>query len=271
MMSMVTEEEWHGEMAKAKRLRFISPLAGLIVLGVLTVPAVAIGRSFGSGLTAYAVTAGVLMAFLLPLIYLLVIVSDRQQRKTDDKVRALTHELSEAIDVADREGVTREQQGQRQRFESRLANALDMAEGEPEVIDVIERSFAAVVPDAPVELLLADNSHAHLLRMAAVGPDGEPPACSVDSPDRCPAARRAQVQVFPDSDHLDACPKLRNRPQGRVSALCVPVSIMGRTVGVMRRSADWLRATRSCWTWLKLGDWPSSRDGASRRISSMEK
>jgi diguanylate cyclase (GGDEF)-like protein len=232
-VGMVTEEEWHGEMAKAKRLRFISPLAGLLVLGLLTVPAVDIGRSFGSGPTAYAVTAGVLMALLLPLIYLLVIISDRQQRKTDDKVRALTHELSEAIDVADREGITRELQGQRQRFESRLANALDMAEGEPEVIDVIERSFAAVVPDAPVELLLADNSHAHLLRMAGVGPDGEPPACSVDSPDRCPAARRAQVQVFADSDHLDACPKLRNRPQGRVSALCVPVSIMGRTVGVI--------------------------------------
>ena len=135
--------------------------------------------------------------------------------------------------MADREGVTREVQGQRQRFESRLANALDMAEGEPEVIDVIERSFAAVVPDAPVELLLADNSHAHLLRMAGVGPDGEPPSCSVDSPDRCPAARRAQMQVFADSDHLDACPKLRNRPQGRLSALCVPVSIMGRTVGVI--------------------------------------
>ena len=30
------------------------------------------------------------MAFLLPLIYLLVIISDRQQRKTDNKVRALT-------------------------------------------------------------------------------------------------------------------------------------------------------------------------------------
>ena len=230
---MVTEEEWHGEMAKAKRLRFISPLAGLVVLGLLTVPAVAIGRSVGSGAVGYAVTAGVLMALLLPLVYLLVIISDRQQRKTDDKVRVLTSELSEAIELADREGVTREVQGQRQRFESRLANALDMAEGEPEVIGVIERSFAAVVPDAPVELLLADNSHAHLLRMAGVGPDGEPPSCSVDSPDRCPAARRAQVQVFADSDHLDACPKLRNRPQGRLSALCVPVSIMGRTVGVI--------------------------------------
>ena len=38
---------------------------------------------------------------------------------------------------------------------------------------------------------------------------------------------------FWDSDDLDACPKLRNRPQGRLSALCVPVSIMGRTVGVI--------------------------------------
>ena len=230
---MVTEEEWNGEIAKAKRLRFVSPLAGLVVVAVLTVPAVAIGRSYGSGPTSYAVTAGVLCVILLPLIYALVMLSDRQQRKTDDKVRVLTKELSEAIEVADRESIVREVQGQRQRFESRLANALDMAEGEPEVIDVIERSFAAVVPDAPVELLLADNSHAHLLRMAGVGPDGEPPSCSVDSPDRCPAARRAQVQVFGDSDHLDACPKLRNRPQGRLSALCVPVSIMGRTVGVI--------------------------------------
>src|SRR6202789_1317468 len=173
---MVTEEEWHGEMAKAKRLRFISPLAGLVVLGLLTVPAVAIGRSFGSGATADAVTAGVLMALLVPLVYVLVTISDRQQRKTDDKVRALTHELSEAIDVADREGVTRELQGQRQRFESRLANALDMAEGEPEVIDVIERSFAAVVPEAPVELLLADNSPRPLLPITPVGPAATPPA-----------------------------------------------------------------------------------------------
>jgi PleD family two-component response regulator len=89
-----------------------------------------------------------------------------------------------------------------------------------------------------VELLLADNSHAHLVRMAAVGPDGEPPSCGVDSPDRCPAARRAQVQVFPDSDDLDACPKLRNRAQGRLSALCVPVSIMGRTVGVIHATSQ---------------------------------
>ena len=174
----------------------------------------------------------------MPLAAVLVTIGDRQQRRTDEKVWTLTKELTDAIALADREGVTRDAQAQRQRFESRLANALDMAEGEPEVIDVIERSFGAVLPDAPVELLLADNSHAHLLRMAGVGPDGEPPCCSVDSPDRCPAARRAQVQVFGDSDDLDACPKLRNRPQGRLSALCVPVSIMGRTVGVIHATGQ---------------------------------
>jgi diguanylate cyclase (GGDEF)-like protein len=124
-------------------------------------------------------------------------------------------------------------QVRRQKFESRLANALDMAEGEPEVIDVIERSFTSVLPGSPTELLLADNSHAHLLRMASAAPDIQPPGCGVDSPDHCPAARRAQVQRFDDSEDLDACPKLRNRPEGRLSALCVPVSIMGRTVGVI--------------------------------------
>ena len=113
-----------------------------------------------------------------------------------------------------------------------------MAEGEPEVIDVIERSLESVVPDSPAELLLADNSHAHLLRMASASPTGDPPACDVDSPDRCPAARRAQVQHFSDSDDLDACPKLRNRAQGRLSAICVPVSIMGRTVGVIHATGE---------------------------------
>ncbi len=123
-------------------------------------------------------------------------------------------------------------QARRRDFETRLANALEMAEGEPEVLDAIERAVTNVLPEAPAEMLLADNSHAHLSRMVATSPSGEPPGCDVDSPARCPAARRAQVQRFADSDDLDACPKLRGRPGGRCSAVCVPVSIMGRTVGV---------------------------------------
>jgi diguanylate cyclase (GGDEF)-like protein len=230
---MVTEEEWVDELEKANKMRIVLPAAGLLVMGLLVVPALAAGDAVSNGILRFVTTIGVLLFLLIPEVVLLVGLSDRQARVGNEKLKELTAELTDAIEAGDRQAVIRDVQAQRQRFESRLANALDMAEGEPEVIDVIERSFAAVLPDAPAELLLADNSHAHLLRMAGVGPEGKPPCCNVDSPDRCPAARRAQMQVFSDSDALDACPKLRNRPEGRLSAICVPVSIMGRTVGVI--------------------------------------
>lgn len=81
--------------------------------------------------------------------------------------------------------------------------------------------------------MLADNSHAHLARMASASPTVVVVGCGVDSPDRCPAARRAQVQRFSNSDDLDACPKLRGRAVGPLSAVCIPVPLMGRTVGVI--------------------------------------
>jgi diguanylate cyclase (GGDEF)-like protein len=122
-------------------------------------------------------------------------------------------------------------EARRREFETRLARALEMSEDETSAYDVIGRAMHAVAPDAPVELLLADNSHAHLERVVVVGDD--PPGCAVDAPDRCVAARRAQIQVFADSEDLDACPMMRGRERGRCSGVCVPVSIMGRTVGVV--------------------------------------
>jgi diguanylate cyclase (GGDEF)-like protein len=259
MGDMVTEEEWSGELARSARFRLISPVIAIGAFGLIFIPCMMVGDALASGIWADLVSVGIIMGFMFPLAFVLVVLGERQQRRTDEKVRSLNAELSTAvaeaarqgeirdglnaelsaaIESADEEAKVRDSQVQRQRFESRLANALDMAEGEPEVIDVIERSFTSVLAEAPVELLLADNSHAHLHRMAAVGPEGEPPCCGVDSPDRCPAARRAQIQTFSDSDDLDACPKLRNRPQGRLSALCVPVSIMGRTVGVIHATGE---------------------------------
>ena len=230
---MVTEAEWDEAQARTARLRVWSAIGGLVVLGLLVIPSAALGGLAGSGWTAWLTTSGCVVALLAPGTVWLVRVNARVQTESDDKVRTLTHDLAEAVEKADRETAERDEQVRRQRFESRLANALDMAEGEPEVIDVIERSFASVLPGSPAELLLADNSHAHLLRMASASAGDGPPGCGVDSPDHCPAARRAQVQRFDDSEELDACPKLRNRPAGRLSAVCVPVSIMGRTVGVI--------------------------------------
>ena len=249
---MVTEEEWSGEVARSARFRLISPVIAIGAFGVIFIPCMIAGQALASGIYGDLVSVAIIMSFMFPLAFVLVALGERQQRRTDEKVRALNVELGNAVSDAerlnaelsaamadaDRQAEIRDTQVQRQRFESRLANALDMAEGEPEVIEVIERSFSSVLPDAPAELLLADNSHSHLHRMAAVGPDSKPPSCGVDSPDRCPAARRAQIQQFADSDHLDACPKLRNRPEGRLSAVCVPVSIMGRTVGVIHATGE---------------------------------
>ncbi len=231
---MVTEEEWQGEVAKGRRLRFVSAIAGVVFCSGLAIPSMLVGNAVTSGFAAILVSTGMFIGLSIPIIFFLVIFADRQQEQSDQKVRMLTAELTQALGAAATEAGIRDVQVQRQEFESRLANALDMAGGEPEVIDVIQRSFATVLPDGAVELLLADNSHAHLTRMTGVAPDGgEMPSCLVDSPDQCPAARRAQIQEFSDSDDLDACPKLRNRPQGRLSALCVPVSVMGRAVGVI--------------------------------------
>jgi diguanylate cyclase (GGDEF)-like protein len=232
---MATEEEWEAAQSRQRRGRTLSYVAGIVILGGISLPAMALGADIAEGgFVRFLVSAGFLIAFIAPSMAVMVSIANKQQADADGKMRQLNRDLSNAIVTADTEAAQRAVQAQRQQFESRLANALEMADGEPEVLEVIERSMAAVVSDSPAELLLADNSHAHFLRMTSISPTGEVPSgCGVDSPDRCPAARRAQVQRFSDSDNLDACPKLRDRPQGRLSALCVPVSIMGRTVGVI--------------------------------------
>ena len=200
---MVTEEEWSGEVARSARFRLISPIIALGAFGLIFVPCMMAGQAVASGIYADLVAVGILMALMLPLAFVLVVFGERQQRRTDEKVRGLNVELSSAVadaerlnselsaamSDADHQAQIRDAQVQRQRFESRLANALDMAEGEPEVIEVIERSFSTVLPDAPAELLLADNSHAHLHRMAAVGPRGNRRAAA--SIRRIAARRRA--------------------------------------------------------------------------------
>jgi diguanylate cyclase (GGDEF)-like protein len=55
----------------------------------------------------------------------------------------------------------------------------------------------------------------------------------VTSPEDCPAASSGQTRLFRSSDRLDACPFLRNREAGVMSAACVPVSIAGQTTAVI--------------------------------------
>jgi diguanylate cyclase (GGDEF)-like protein len=230
--------EWETARQRARRTTSLSAAAAIGLAAVLSAIGLILGDQIASAWVRYAIWAALLILVATPSTVLMSRRVADDQQKSDDIVVALARELREALEEGRAEASRLETLIRRQTFERRLANALEMAEGEPEVLDVIERSFHSVLPDAPVELLLADNSHAHLVRMATASPTGTPPSCAVDSPDHCPAARRAQVQHFASSEELDACPKLHGRSEGAISAVCVPVSIMGRTVGVIHSTGE---------------------------------
>jgi diguanylate cyclase (GGDEF)-like protein len=120
----------------------------------------------------------------------------------------------------------------RREFTTRVSNALEMAPTEQAALHLAEEALERVMPAHAGEMLLADNSRAHLERVA-VSAVAEPPACPVTSPEDCIAARRGHLQVFADANEMDACPRLKCRGNHVASAVCVPVSVLGRTVGVI--------------------------------------
>ena len=122
-------------------------------------------------------------------------------------------------------------------YGSELVEAMDMADSEPQAYEVVARAMTQISPLHPMELLIADSSDAHLER-AAVHPSAGAPGCGVESPFGCIAVRRGHALSFPNSEALNACPKLRGRPDGAVSAACVPVTFMGRALGVLHASSS---------------------------------
>ena len=85
------------------------------------------------------------------------------------------------------------------------------------------------------ELLLADSSTANFRQVLVSTAQADDAGCGVMSPDDCPAASRARTMVFPLSTALDTCPNLRGRG---CSALCVPMSISGNSMGVFHVTTD---------------------------------
>lgn len=120
----------------------------------------------------------------------------------------------------------------RQDLHARVVDAFEMAYDEQAVHLTMGRAMAEVAPDSPAELLLADSSRAHLVQVAT-SPTAGAPGCSVASPWSCPAIRRGRTTVFQSSRTLGACPELARRGGDPRSATCVPVSFMGRNLGVL--------------------------------------
>ena len=122
-------------------------------------------------------------------------------------------------------------------FSKQLGEALDMADREAQVSMVTARAMTEISPQHPMELLLADSSRAQMER-AAEHPNAGAPGCGVHSPYDCVAVRRGSTVSFDSSESLNACDKLRGRPCGSVSAVCVPVTFMGRAIGVIHATGN---------------------------------
>jgi len=118
-------------------------------------------------------------------------------------------------------------------FETELGHALEMAQTETAAVDTLRLVLEKEIASQPVELLLADSSQAHLSQLLTTDAVSHGPGCPVQTPDDCPAIRRGATLDFEDSESYSACPNLRGRGGEPCSAVCVPVTIAGRTVGVL--------------------------------------
>jgi len=179
----------------------------------------AISKTYGleRGVGGFAATAGV---FLVASLTALTLTSGLPIN------RALA---SQREQIADKEEELRAVASGHQ-FTADLHDALEMAEHEPDVLRVVSRALD-LVADRPAEVLLADSSRTHL-HEAAASPANGSPCCGVGTPWGCPAVRRGQAVEFLDSRALATCPHLESRAE-RISALCLPVTVLGTPMGVI--------------------------------------
>ncbi len=187
--------------------------------------------------------AAVVTLILTPIVYTLIIKRDR----------TLLKQHQEAL----------EKEVYYQQLTGKLARAFGMAETESDIVRVFERVVAKIIPNAPVELLLADSSNAHL-RVASSSMngrnkqsgdkegdsveekrrDGTDPGfkysamCHVHSPQACLATRLGKSHIFTDSLDLDACPLLIDRSERTIAAVCEPINVAGKTIGIIHSDME---------------------------------
>ncbi len=183
---------------------------------------------------------------------------------TRDEVGQLARALNSLADNLSGMIIKLRSDAERDAFGTQLVEALEMADTEEEAHATIGRAMAAVAGDRPMELLIADSSRAHLER-AIAHPTAGAPGCDVESPFSCVAVRRGNPVSFADSDALNACARLRGRSCGPMSAVCVPVSFMGRSLGVLHVAG----AQRSPPTALQLAQLTTLGIQAGARIGTV--
>ena len=105
----------------------------------------------------------------------------RAEIATHDEIGRVGKAFDDVADSLTSLLVKMEHDAKRADFGRQLGEAMEMADSEEDVRRIVEQSFALVDCDAPMELLLADSSQAHLER-AAESPTAGGAGCTVVTP-----------------------------------------------------------------------------------------
>ncbi len=149
-----------------------------------------------------------------------------------DEIGVLGGAFNEMADSLARLVGQLEADARRDDFGRQLSEAFEMVDDENAALAIVTRAMGNAAAETPIELLVTSTNQSDL-HLVAAHPTAGGPGCSVDSPFGCVAVRRGAPTVFASSESLNACPKLVNRPTGPCSAVCVPVTFMGRALGVL--------------------------------------
>lgn len=151
--------------------------------------------------------------------------------EADDALGRLEDALAQVAGaLASRDAARKAEQDARDQV-GRIQRAMSMVDTESDAHRLVQRALQQLTPGQPTELLMATSADA-ALSPVAVGFGVPAPGCGVASPQRCPAVQMGSTMVFADSDALDACQRLQDR-ESPCAAVCIPVTVMGRTVGVL--------------------------------------
>lgn len=250
------------EETESRRIRGHAEF-GLIVLAIIVSVEVAIMLGLTllppmPEIVAAGLDALVLSAVSAPLIWIFVVKPLRDQvSERQAEVRSRESELQAQID-------SRREDGQ-------ILRALSMAQDKPAVLSTTSRTLQLIFPNNKAEILLGDSSRANL-HVAASSPVDQGPGCTVTTPAGCPAVLHGHPLTFPESQAIDACPHLANRSEESISAVCVPINVLGSTSGVlhMTGSPDQEPITSANERLRMLGDVLGSRLSMIRALSDSQ-
>lgn len=119
-------------------------------------------------------------------------------------------------------------------FSRRVQRAFDLVETESDALDLVSDMIDhAVDGDQNAELLLSKTGSREMKRVPSKATGSNWDGCPVSSLEDCPTVQSNSRKLFSSNTSFEACRFLKQHSGGACSAACIPVSVMGRSAGVL--------------------------------------